>query len=78
MTDNARSKPDPYWPRGLSRVQAAHSLPSPPDDFGFNQVIGPGAAPCPVNPKTGEREHVGAFVIFTKQFHPVTGRGLTI
>jgi hypothetical protein len=23
MPDNAPSKPDPYWPRGLSRVQAA-------------------------------------------------------
>jgi hypothetical protein len=75
MSDNRRSKPDPYWPRGLSRVQAAsYLLPSPPDDFGFNLMVGPDAAPRAVNPTTWKRKHVGAIVIFAKQFHQIPGR----
>ena len=70
MTENTR---DPYWPRGLSRVQPRNSLSSPSYDFGFNLMVRSGAAPHAVNPKAGEREHVGAIVIFTKQFHPVAG-----
>jgi hypothetical protein len=78
MPDNARSKHDPYWPRGLSRVQASRLLPSPPNDFGFNPKVGARAAPHAVNPKAGERKHVSAIVIFTKQFHPVTGRWFAV
>jgi hypothetical protein len=53
------------------------SLPSPPNDVGFNLTVGPDAAPRAVNPKTGKREHVSAIVIFTKQFHQFPGWGFT-
>jgi hypothetical protein len=53
-------------------------LPSPPNDFGFNPKVGAHAAPHAVNPKTGKRKDVGAIVILTKQFHPVTGRRVAI
>jgi hypothetical protein len=49
------------------------SLPSPPNDVGFNLTVGPDAAPRPINPTTGKRKHVGAIVIFTKQFHQFPG-----
>jgi hypothetical protein len=35
MTNNAHSKLDPYWPRGLSRVQAAS-----PDDNSAELILG--------------------------------------
>ena len=53
-------------------------MPSPPNDFGFNPKVGARAAPHAVNPKTGKRKDVGAIVILTKQFHPVTGRRVAI
>jgi hypothetical protein len=49
------------------------SLPSPSNDVGFNLTVGPDAAPRPINPTTGKRKHVGAIVIFTKQFHQFPG-----
>jgi hypothetical protein len=49
------------------------SLPSPANDVGFNLMFGPDAAPRAVNPTTGKRKHVGAIVIFTKQFHQFPG-----
>jgi hypothetical protein len=42
------------------------SLPSPPNDVGFNRTVGPDAAPRAINPKTGKRKHVSAIVIFAK------------
>src|SRR6201993_1354107 len=36
------------------------SLPSPPNDVGFNLTVGPDAAPRAINPKTGKRKHVSA------------------
>ena len=70
LTDHTHN---PYWLRGLSRVQASRLLPSPPNDFGFNLMMGPDAAPRAVNPTTGKGKHVGAFVIFAKQFHQMPG-----
>jgi hypothetical protein len=75
MGDNAH---DPYWPRGLSRVQAARSLPSPANDFGFNLMVGPDAAPRAVDPTAGKGKHVGAIVIFAKQFPQIAGWGFAI
>jgi hypothetical protein len=54
------------------------SLPSPPNDVGFNLIVGPDAAPSAVNPTTKKRNHVGAIVIFTKQFHQFPGWGFVI
>jgi hypothetical protein len=54
------------------------SLPSPPNDVGFNLMVGPDAAPNAVNPTTRKRNHVGAIVIFTKQFHLFPGWGFAI
>ena len=59
-------------------VMQRNSLPSPPNDVGFNPMVGSDAAPCAVNPKTGKRKHVGAIVIFTKQFHQFLGWGFAI
>jgi hypothetical protein len=56
-----------------SRRRAAQSLPSPANDVGFNLMVGPDAAPPSINPTTGKRKHVGAIVIFTKQFHQFPG-----
>jgi hypothetical protein len=57
---------------------APSSLPSPPNDVGFNLMVGRDAAPSAVNPTTRKRNHVGAIVIFTKQFHRVPGWGFAI
>jgi hypothetical protein len=61
-------------PRGLNACKSRNSLPSPPNHFGFNLMVGPDAAPRAVNPTTGKRKHVGAIVIFAKQFHQIPGR----
>jgi hypothetical protein len=53
------------------------SLPSPPNDAGFNLTVGPDAAPRAVHPKTEKRKHVSAIVIFAKQFHQFTRWGFT-
>jgi hypothetical protein len=49
------------------------SLPSPANDVGFNLTVGLDAVPCAVNPTARKRKHVGAIVIFTKQFHQFPG-----
>src|SRR5947209_5857632 len=57
---------------------APSSLPSPPNDVGFNLMVGRDAAPSAVNPTTRKRNHVGAIVIFTKQFHRFPGWAFAI
>jgi hypothetical protein len=63
----------PIAPAVLADRRAAQSPPSPANDVGFNLTVGPDAAPRSINPTTGKRKHVGAIVIFTKQFHQFPG-----
>jgi hypothetical protein len=61
-------------PRGLNCVQVAQLIAFATQSLWLQSDVGPDAAPRAVNPTTGKRKHVGAIVIFAKQFHQIPGR----
>jgi hypothetical protein len=59
--------------RWLLRTAMRQSSPSPAKHIGLDPNTGRDAVPRTVRPPTGKREHVGAVVIFTKQFDRFSG-----
>jgi hypothetical protein len=63
----------PSGGRDLLRTAMRQSSPSPAKDIGLDPNTGRDAVPRTVRPPTGKRKHVGAVVIFTKQFDRFSG-----
>ena len=58
---------------GMDLLRTAMRQPSPAKHIGLDPNTGRDAVPRTVRPPTGKREHVGAVVIFTKQFDRFSG-----